>query len=111
MKKPVSKEDIRQELQEEVDNFLRQGGRVQQIPQGVSGREPGEPPVYLNRRLFIEPKAKRTHIPEVIAAIEARRREKPRRGPQRKRSRTPKPRRKIIYDDFGEPLRKVWVDD
>ena len=23
----------------------------------------------------------------------------------------PKPRRKTIYDDFGEPLRKVWVDE
>ena len=33
------------------------------------------------------------------------------RKPQRKRSRLPQPRRKIIHDDFGEPLRKVWVDD
>lgn len=111
MKKPVSKEDIRRELQQEIEEFLQQGGRVQKIPQGISGREPGEPPVYLNRRLFIEPKAKRTHIPEVIAAIEARRREKLQRSPKRKRSRTPQPKRKIIYDDFGEPLRKVWVDD
>jgi hypothetical protein len=111
VKKPVSKEDIRRELQQEVDQFLEQGGSVENVPQGTSGKDPGDPPLYLNRRLFVEPRAERTHIPEVIAAIEARRKAKPRRGPQRKRSRTPQPRRKIIYDDFGEPLRKVWVDD
>ena len=111
MKKPVSKDDIRRELQQEIEDFLEQGGEVQQIPTGLSGKDPGEPPLYLNRRLFIEPRTKRTHIPEVVAAIEARRREKPRRSPKRKRARTPQPRRKIIYDDFGEPLRKVWVDD
>ena len=111
MKKPISKEDIRRELQREIDSFLEQGGRVENVPQGISGKDPGDPPLYLNRRLFIEPKSKRTHIPEVVAAIEARRREKPRRSPKRKRSRTPQPRRKIIYDDFGEPLRKVWVDE
>ena len=22
-----------------------------------------------------------------------------------------RPKKKIIYDDFGEPLREVWVDD
>lgn len=111
MKKPVSKEDIRRELQQEIDQFLEQGGSVESVPQGTSGKDPGDPPLYLNRRLFIEPRTERTHIPEVIAAIEARRKAKPRRGPERKRSRTPKPRRKIIYDDFGEPLRKVWVDE
>ncbi len=111
MKKPVSKEDIRRELQQEIDQFLEQGGSVESVPQGTSGKDPGDPPLYLNRRLFIEPRTERTHIPEVIATIEARRKAKPRRSPQRKRSRTPQPRRKIIYDDFGEPLRKVWVDE
>ncbi len=111
MKKPVSKEDIRRELQREVDYFLEQGGSVERIPQGISGKNPQDPPLYLNRRLFIEPKSNRTHIPEVIAAIDARRKEKPQRSPSRKRSRTPQPRRKVIYDDFGEPLRKVWVDE
>ncbi len=111
VKKPVSKDDIRQELQQEVESFLEQGGSVQRIPQGISGKEPGDPPVYLNRRLFVEPRTERTQIPEVIAAIDARRKEQRKRTPERKRSRKPQPRRKIIYDDFGEPLRKVWVED
>lgn len=111
MKKPVSKEEIRDELQRATDRFLQKGGEVENVPRGISGKDPGEPPVFLNRRLFVEPRSKRTLVPEVVAAIEARRKEKPRRGPLPKRSRLPKPRRKIIYDDFGEPLRRVWVDD
>lgn len=111
MKKPVSKADVRAELQREIERFLRQGGEVEEIPRGISGKNPGDPPLFLNRRLFIEAPVPRTPIPEVVAAIEARRRLKPRRGPVRKRSRLPQPRRKVIYDDFGEPLRKVWVEE
>ena len=33
------------------------------------------------------------------------------RRPVRKRSRLPTPRRKTLYDDFGEPIRRVWVDE
>jgi hypothetical protein len=111
LKKPVSKSDIRDELQEEMERFLAQGGQVQSIPRGISGKDPGDAPLFLNRRLFIEPRTKRTLVPDVVAAIEARRKEKFTRKPQRKRSRLPQPRRKIIYDDFGEPLRKIWVDE
>jgi len=84
---------------------------VEDIPRGISGKEAGEPPVFLNQALFVEPKATRTLVPEVVAAIEARRQERFKRKPTRTRSRLPRPRRKIIYDDFGEPLRKVWVEE
>ena len=110
MKKPISKADIRDELTQEVERFLSEGGRVKQIPQGQSGKEPGDAPLFLNRRLFAEPKATRTLVPEVIAAIEARRKEKSKRRAPRK-GRLAHPRRKVIYDDFGEPLRRVWVDE
>lgn len=111
MKKPVSKADVRETLQQETERFLNEGGEVEEIPRGISGKNPGDAPLFLNRRLFIEPAAPRTPIPEVIAAIEARRQQPPRRAAARKRSRLPQPRRKIIYDDFGEPLRKVWVEE
>ena len=112
LKKPVSKEELREELQRATDRFLQQGGRVKNIPQGISGKDPGEPPLFLNRRLFIEPRGKRTLVPEVVAAIEARRKDRLKRSSRpTKRSRPPQPRRKVIYDDFGEPLRRVWVDD
>jgi len=110
LKKPVSKADLRDELLEETERFLKKGGSVNEIPTGISGTNPGDPPVFLNRRLFIEPTTKRTLVPEVVAAIEARRLEKYRKKPQPKR-RLPRPRRKIIYDDFGEPLRRVWTEE
>lgn len=107
----MSKADLRRDLLSETERFLRKGGEVTQVPQGLSGKNPGDPPILANRRLFIEPKTQRTLVPEVIAAIEQRRKQRPVRKATRKRSRLPKPRRKIIYDDFGEPLRKVWVED
>ena len=111
MKKPPSKADIRDELQQETERFLQRGGHVENIPQGISGKDPGDAPLFLNRRLFLEPRTPRTLVPEVVAAIEARRKKRFARKPQRKRSRLPQPRRKTIYDDFGEPQRKVWVDE
>ena len=111
MKKPVSKADLRAQLEHETQRFLKRGGEVEDIPRGLSGKEPGDPPVFVNKGLFIEPKASRTLVPEVVAAIEARRQERFKRKPARSRSRLPRPRRKVIYDDFGEPLRKVWVEE
>lgn len=110
VKKPVSKADLRKQLDQETERFLRQGGNVDKIPQGISGKEPGDAPVFLNRRLFVEPRTSRTLVPEVVEAIESRRREKRGRKPAARR-RVPRPRRKVIYDDFGEPIRKVWLDE
>lgn len=112
MKKPISKADIRSHLQQEIDEFLRDGGEVHEIARGVSGRDPQQGPVKSSGGLFVEPAGTRTLVPEVVAAIEARRKEKLKRRPAPKRSRLPSsPRQKTIYDDFGEPLRRVWVDD
>ncbi|MEH6588270.1 MAG: hypothetical protein V7720_17080 [Halioglobus sp.] len=111
MKKPESKADIRAELERETESYLKHGGEVDNIPRGLSGKDPGEPPVFLNKTLFIEPKTSRTLVPEVVAAIEARRQERYKHKPAPTRTRLPKRREKIIYDDFGEPLRKVWVEE
>jgi hypothetical protein len=111
VKKLPSKADLRARLERETERFLQEGGRVEEVPTGQSAREPGDEPARFTRRLFTEPPAKRTLVPEVVAAIEARRKTLFKRSPSPKRTRLPRPRRKIIYDDFGEPLRKVWVDD
>src|SRR5690554_1937374 len=72
VKKPQTKAEIRARLEEEVRHYLEAGGSVESIAAGISGREsPGSG--YSPRSFFNEPKVPRTPIPEVIAAIEARR--------------------------------------
>jgi hypothetical protein len=85
---------------------------VQKIPKGESGNDPKNPRSFSAGTLFTQPRTERTFVPEVVAAIEARRQDtrlKRQRAP--KRSRLPTPRRKVVYDDFGEPIRKVWIDE
>lgn len=110
MKKPTSKADIRDALTAETERFLSQGGAVNEIPRGLSGNDPSGPSPFLNRSLFVEPRKGHTLVPEVVAAIEARRKQKFAHKPARK-GRLAQPRKKVIYDDFGEPLRRVWVED
>lgn len=111
VKKLPTKAELRAQLEQEMDNYLLEGGKVDEVANGISGKDPSKPPVYLAGRLFSEPPSSRTYVPEVVAAIEARRQDKPGRTPQKKKSRTPRPRKKVIYDDFGEPLRTIWVDE
>ncbi|MEM1114699.1 MAG: hypothetical protein AAGI11_22490 [Pseudomonadota bacterium] len=111
MKKPTSKDEIRADLEAQMERFLDKGGVVQSVPSGISGKDPNEAPLFLNRRLFLEPRTKRTLVPEVVAAIEERRKSRLKRNSGTGRGRLQRPKRKVIYDDFGEPLRKVWVDE
>ena len=99
------------ELEQATSQFLRSGGEVTNVPSGTSAWEPGTRPPP-SRPLFTQPRGERTPVSDVVATIEARREamKKRRSKPQRK-SRAQRSRRRVIYDDFGEPLRHVWVDD
>lgn len=111
VKKLTTKAELSEALEEETRRYLDEGGTVDAVAHGVSGNDPQNPTAFRAGSLFPQPRAPRTFVPEVVAAIEARRlaRFKPRTVV--KRTRTPKTRRKIMYDDFGEPIRKIWVDD
>jgi len=111
VKKPVSKNDIRKAMKQDVEQFLRDGGEVNAIPTGLSGHDAMASSPFTSKRLFLEPSVKRTLVPEVVATIEARRKDMLKRTPARKRTRLPTPRKKVIYDDFGEPIRKIWVEE
>lgn len=105
MKKPISKAQIREQLSRQVESYLNQGGAVEQIQRGVSGRDAADGPIKTHE--FTErPKPSRTYLPEVIAAIDARKQKK---TAVKKTAR--RPRKRIIYDDFGEPLRWEWVEE
>ncbi len=112
VKKLPTKADLRSALEQETRRYLNQGGKVEEVPAGATGNDPDKPQTFQASRLFSEPRSTRTFVPDVVAAIESRRSQL-KRGRQSvpKRSRLKRPRRKTIYDDFGEPIRKVWVDD
>ena len=102
---PVTKAELRRELDRQLDAYLREGGQVHEIPRGISGRNPVDGP--LPNAPFVGPgqHTQREDLTEVIAGIEARR--KPPAPPKLAARR---PRKKIIYDDFGEPIRWVWEE-
>jgi hypothetical protein len=101
---------LRQELEQATQRYLSQGGEVSRVPAGASAWEVGTRPPP-SRPLFAEPGAPRTPVGDVIARLEARR-----EAMKARRKRTAKPRRqrarkRVIYDDFGEPVRRVWEED
>ncbi len=111
VKKLPTKQELRAQLERETRHFLDTGGEVNEFPHGASGTNPLNAGNFQAGSLFTQPRSKRTFIPEVVAAIEARRKNAHKSRAVRKRTRLPQPRRKILYDDFGEPIRKVWVDE
>ncbi|MBL7251524.1 hypothetical protein ACLD02_05820 [Alloalcanivorax sp. C16-2] len=105
MKVRNSKEQQRQRLRRDMERFLSRGGRIEEVPSGTSGDNPDQP---RQRRAFPfaqTPRATRTDLSQLAAAIDARKKHGKRRP-----SRQAGPRRRLIYDDFGEPLRWVWDD-
>lgn len=105
VKKPPNKKDVRKDLEKQVEEYLREGGEIKSVDRGISGYERNKPWSHpFQAAPAEEPKKERTPVPEVVAAIEARRHKAP---PKPKRHR---PRKKWIYDDFGEPVRWVWEE-
>ena len=106
--KPPSKKELRESLERDLQKFINSGGDVTEVPRGVSGRETADGVLKADRWQMDKSNGERTQIPEVLKALDSR------KGPV---SRTAKPapkkrpRKKLIYDDFGEPLRWVWVDE
>ncbi|WP_237445461.1 hypothetical protein [Sinobacterium norvegicum] len=101
-----TKADIRDELEQQISQFMHSGGAVHQIERGLSGRIDNSKPLNQSSIGFEKPKDQRTPLPDVVSELEAR------RQPTKPTTKTSnkKPTRKMLYDDFGEPLRWVWVE-
>lgn len=103
MIKIKTKKEIRQELEHDIQHFLHKGGEITDIEQGASGKEIG---VNINNSIPLNAtKQTRTPLTDEIQALDQRKQTKqtPAKKPAEK-----KPEKRIIYDDFGEPLREVW---
>ncbi|ACE83142.1 hypothetical protein [Cellvibrio japonicus] len=104
MKPTKTRRELHNELEEQVREYLRTGGKVNEVPRGLSGRPYAQSPLI---SIFEGTSHEdRTPVPEVVAAIEARK--KP-QAPARQRK--PRPHKRVILDDFGQPLRWEWVED
>jgi hypothetical protein len=105
MNKRPTKRELRAELDRHVREFVSGGGEIKQVNMGESGLVDGQ---YNPRRFgFESAPQQRTPVASLLATIDARRKEKkPAAAAVRKQ-----PRQKVIYDDFGEPLRRVWSSD
>jgi hypothetical protein len=102
-----TKSDLREELDRQMAEYLKAGGKVNEVAPGVSGREDPKGPLT---PLFT-PRTSgegRTLVTEVVAAVEARRRSP---APTSSKRRKARPRKRIILDDFGQPLRWEWVEE
>jgi len=109
MKRPT-KAEIRRQLDQQVDAYLQEGGAVKQVARGETGLHDGR---YDERTLaFEKPREERTPVDDALKAIDQRRQEqKKTKRPAASKPRPKRPRKKIIYDDFGEPLRVIWEDE
>ncbi len=113
IKRPPSKEQLRTLIERETECFLKKGESIQQIPRGMSSRDEASAPLKPSSWQMPRQAQERTYLPEVVETLEQRRAKDKRSDKHGKTAphKTRKPRKRLIYDDFGEPLRWVWVDD
>lgn len=105
IKPKTTKKETRQEINSLVEEFIRSKGQIQQVDMGESGLVDGK---YNTSHVgFSEPRKERTPLNHIVAAIQQRKESK-HTTPNKKLNKRPK--KKIIYDDFGEPLRWIWEE-
>ena len=104
MNKRPTKREIRQQVDNEVDQYLNKGGEVREFQRGESGLVNGK----LNDRSsgFEQGKQKRTPLIDELKAVDERKKPASSATPVK----SSRPKKKIIYDDFGEPIREVWIE-
>lgn len=103
MKPTKTKQEQRTELEQSIHDYLNRGGAVVPVARGVSGRLDLRAPLT---PLFTGDSEERTPVNDVVAAIEARK--KPAGKPSGYK---PRPRKRLVLDEFGEPLRWEWVEE
>jgi hypothetical protein len=103
MNKRPTKREIRQQMNNEVDQYLNKGGEVREFLRGESGLVNGK--IDDRSSGFEQGKQQRTPLLEELKAVDERKKPASTAAPKSNR-----PRKKIIYDDFGEPVREIWID-
>ena len=102
IKEVKTKKTLRRELEDEINQFLKSGGEIKHIDKGISGKEIGANLNGKNITFDSSGQQTRTPLTDEIKALDERKNKKPEKPSEKK------PTKKIIYDDFGEPLREIW---
>ncbi len=101
-----SKSTLRKDIVRKTQEYLSRGGEITRHSAGESaerGDVPREKPAFVHNEIS----ANKTYLKDLVAAIDYRKNNNktlPTVQPRR-------PKKKIIYDDFGEPLREVWTEN
>lgn len=101
MKPTKTKAQIRAEIENQIEQFLNQGGEVSNFQKGQSGLADG---ASIQNSFSPRQVQSRTPVVEVVKAIDERRQSK--KTPQAKR----RAKKVLLKDDFGEPIRWVWQE-
>lgn len=107
MSNGISKNSLRKQLREKTEAFLVSGGEIKKCQPGETG-EPADQPRAKGVFVSPSPIKTRTYVNDLVTKIDQRKRKSPAKPPSKVSKR---PKKKIIYDDFGEPLREVWVEE
>lgn len=103
MKPTKTKKEIRNELNKQIEDFLTSGGNVNEVERGLSGNTTNEN-LFKNTTAFT-PKQERTPVTDVVKELEARKGSGKTQQSARKR-----PKKVLLTDDFGDPIRWVWEE-
>ncbi|WP_299773895.1 hypothetical protein [uncultured Pseudoteredinibacter sp.] len=101
MKPTKTKAEIRTEIEDQIEQFLRHGGEVASYQKGASGLADG---AGIQNSFSPRQVQSRTPVVDVVKAIDSRR--QPQKAPAARR----RPKKILLKDDFGDPIRWVWQD-
>jgi hypothetical protein len=105
----ADKADLRNDLDRDIESFLAGGGQIVNVQAGETALESRAAP--LRTPIFNEPRISRTPLDDVVATLDERRKTQLKSAAKPKRPRKTQPRKRVIYDDFGEAVRTVWSDE
>ncbi len=110
---------MRRHLERQTRSYLKDGGEIRAVPQGVSAVD--EAVSAIHTPIFTGKPQQRTPVNYVIDTLNRRREAQlkremdeaiaEKRKPKTVQRAKTKPKKEIVYDDFGEPLRVVYRDE
>jgi hypothetical protein len=100
---------MRRHLERQTRSYLKDGGEIRAVPQGVSAVD--EAVSAIHTPIFTGKPQQRTPVNDVIDTLNRRREAQLKLSPKTGRRPKAAPKKEIVYDDFGEPIRVVYRDE